>query len=260
MSDDINLSQISQTIDTTNPILLSSKGNHKIYWLGIDDETAFRCNVYMIKDNDEYIIVDPGSRKFHNQVKQRVEQIVPANKISALIVCHQDPDVAASIVDWLDINSEITIISSTRTNVLLPHYGKSNYNFFDISQNNRWQFKSGNILEFIEAPFLHFSGAFTTLDTTSSYLFSGDIWAALDDEWSLVVKDFEYHTTLMDLFHIDYMASNKAAIGYVQRLEGKEILAILPQHGSIIDTNNIENAIDYLVDLQCGLDVIYPTL
>ena len=124
MSDDINLSQISQTIDTTNPILLSSKGNHKIYWLGIDDETAFRCNVYMIKDNDEYIIVDPGSRKFHNQVKQRVEQIVPANKISALIVCHQDPDVAASIVDWLDINDKITIISSTRTNVLLPHLEK----------------------------------------------------------------------------------------------------------------------------------------
>ena len=64
----------------------------------------------------------------------------------------------------------------------------------------------------------------------------------------------------MDLFHIDYMASNKAAVGYVKRLEGKKILAILPQHGSIIDKENIQNAIDYLIDLRCGLDIIYATM
>ena len=143
---------------------------------------------------------------------------------------------------------------------MLPHYGISDYKFFDIATNLEWKFNSGNKLEFIEAPFLHFPGAFTTLDLTSSYLFSGDIWAALDVEWSLLVEDFDYHITLMDLFHIDYMASNIAARGYAQRLDNKEILAILPQHGSIIDKDNIQNAIDYLIDLQCGLDLAYPTL
>ena len=39
----------------------------------------------------------------------------------------------------------------------------------------------------------------------------------------------------------------------------KTIKAILPQHGSIIDEDNIENAINYLIDLQCGLDLAYPT-
>jgi len=163
-------------------------------------------------------------------------------------------------VDWIEINQDIMIISSPRTNILLPHYGISNYNFFDISESLYWRFQSGRKLEFIEAPFLHFAGAFTTLDLTSSFLFSGDIWAALDTEWSLIVKDFQYHTTLMDLFHIDYMASNKAALGYAQRLENKTISAILPQHGSIIDEDNVQNAIEYLIDLQCGLDLIYPSL
>ena len=256
----INLETIEQNIDTTEPILLSHIDTHKIYWLGIDEDTAFRCNVYMIEDNDEYIIIDPGSREYHQQVKQRVEKIVPAQKISALILCHQDPDVAASVIDWLDINPDLTIITSARVNVLLPHYGKSEYNFYDIATNNIWEFKSGHKLEFIEAPFLHFSGAFTVYDITSSFLFSGDIWAALDTQWSLIVKDFDYHITLMDLFHIDYMASNKATRGFAQKLEGRKIEAILPQHGSIIDKNNIQNAIDYLIDLQCGLDLIYPEL
>jgi len=75
-----------------------------------------------------------------------------------------------------------------------------------------------------------------------------------------LVKDFDYHVILMDLFHIDYMASNLAARGYAQKLDDKKILAILPQHGSIIDKDNVQNAIDYLVDLQCGLDLAYPTL
>jgi len=163
------------------------------------------------------------------------------------------------MIDWLDINKDIIIITSPRTNVLLPHYGNMDYTFFDISVGLEWRFESGNKLEFIEAPFMHFAGAFTTLDLTSSYLFSGDIWAALDAQWSLFVEDFEYHKTLMDLFHIDYMASNIATKGYAYKLDNKEIKAILPQHGSIIDSNNVPKAIDYLIDLQCGLDLIYPT-
>ncbi len=251
---------IKQKIDTSEPILLSEIGEHRVYWIGIDENTAFRCNVYLIKDSEEYIIVDPGSRKYYKQVRKMIEQIVPVEKITGIILCHQDPDVCSSVVDWLAINKDIKIITSPRTSILLPHYGVSEYKFFDITIDKYFEFQSGNKLEFIEAPFLHFAGAFTTLDLVTAFLFSGDIWAALDTEWSLIVKDFEYHTTLMDLFHIDYMASNKAALGYAQKLEDKKILAILPQHGSIINEENVENAIEYLVDLQCGLDLVYPSL
>lgn len=233
---------------------------HEIYWLGIDDETAFRCNVYLIRDNDEFIVIDPGSRSFYEQVKQRVAQITDPSNVTALILCHQDPDVAASMIDWIDANPEITIISSTRTNVLLPHYGRDNYNFYDIAEHGKYTFKSGRTLQFIEAPFLHFPGAFTTYDTTSAMLFSGDIWAALDIEWNLLVEDFDEHQMNMDLFHIDYMASNIAARGYVRRLDGINIEAILPQHGSIIPQQFVGDALEYLNTLQCGLDIVYSDL
>lgn len=233
---------------------------HEIYWLGINEETAFRCNVYLIRDNDEFIVVDPGSRSFYEQVKQRVAQITDPSNVNALILCHQDPDVAASMIDWIDENPDIMIISSTRTNVLLPHYGRDNYNFYDISEEGSYTFKSGRTLQFIEAPFLHFPGAFTTYDTTSSMLFSGDIWAALNIDWNLLVEDFDEHQMNMDLFHIDYMASNIAARGYVRRLDGINIEAILPQHGSIIPQQFIGDALEYLNTLQCGLDIVYSDL
>ena len=251
----------NQGIDPKKPILLFEEGDHKIYWLGIDDETAFRCNVYMICDGDEYIIVDPGNRAYFNKVKDNVAQITDPHNIKGLILCHQDPDVGASMVDWLEFKPEITIITSARTNVLLPHYGISQYDFYDISKTSTYTFKSGRTLDFIEAPFLHFAGAFTTFDTTENILFSGDIWAALDIDWKLVVdEDFDMHETYMDLFHIDYMASNIATRGFVRKLDNKTILAILPQHGSIINTDNVENAISYLENLQCGTDIIYSDL
>lgn len=239
---------------------LYKKDEHEIYWLGINDETAFRCNVYLIRDNDEYIIVDPGSRSFFSQVRERVAQITDPKNVQALIVCHQDPDVAASMIDWLDNNHDITIISSARTNVLLPHYGHSDYDFYDIVEQPEYMFKSGRLMRFIEAPFLHFPGAFTTYDVSSSFLFSGDIWAALDTEWKLIVGDMEEHTMNMDLFHIDYMASNVAARGYIRRLDGVDIQAILPQHGSIVPKKFVQDALTYMHDIQCGLDLIYSDL
>lgn len=251
---------VNMTVDSSETVLLYESDEHKIYWMGIEEETAFRCNVYLIQDGDEYILVDPGSRIYHEELKKRVSGIVAPEKISGMILCHQDPDVAASMVDWLKINSDITIYTSARTNVLLPYYGIADYNFYNISQKGEYKFKSGRVLKFIESPFLHFPGAFTTLDMTANMLFSGDVWAALDINWNLVVSDFEAHTSNMDLFHVDYMASNKASKGYAKKIENEKIDAILPQHGSIINTDDVPKAIEYLKNLQCGLDIIYSDL
>lgn len=260
MSESLITNNVNTTVDTKCPVLLYQSQNHKIYWMGIEEETAFRCNIYLIEDEDEFIIVDPGSRLYHKELKKRIATIVDPEKITGLILCHQDPDVASSMIDWIKINSDITIITSPRTNVLLPYYGCSDYNFYDITKDYKYIFKSKREFKFIEAPFLHFSGAFTTLDMTSNMLFSGDIWAALDIEWNLVVTNFEVHEQNMNLFHIDYMASNIAARGFVTNIEKEQINAILPQHGSIINTDNVKNALEYLRNLQCGLDIIYPDL
>ena len=164
------------------------------------------------------------------------------------------------MVDWLSLDASIKIITSIRTNILLLHYGKSNYSFVNINENQFYTFESGRQLKFIESPFLHFPGAFTTYDETSRFLLSGDIWASIDMEWRLVVDDFVQHEMKLSLFHLDYMASNIAARGFVGRLRNMDINAILPQHGSIIPKKHVQKALDYLNNLKCGLDLIYADL
>lgn len=239
------------------PTCLFQDGHHAIYWLGIEQDTAFRCNVYLIEDGGEGYLVDPGGRPGFSQIKRRVEQIMPTGRIKGMVLCHQDPDVAASMVDWLDLHPDIKVYSSTRTHALLPHYGKPKYPAVDIVEKPVLEFSSGARLRFIEAPFLHFPGAFASYDTASGFLFSGDIWAAVGMDWTLVSDDFNTLSFKMEMFHTDYMAGNKASRGFTRKLREVDIMAILPQHGSIIPRAHVAEAIDYLNDLPCGLDLLY---
>lgn len=255
---DTHLARLRHTsIESDRPILIHESPGHRIYWMGIEEETAFRCNVYLIEDGDDVFLVDPGSRLYHEKLKARVAMLVDPSKVNGLIICHQDPDVAASMVDWIDINSDIRVFTSMRTNVLLRYYGRETYDFYDIGAMDTYTFGSGRTLRFIEAPFLHSPGAFATFDLTSGMLFSGDIWAALDIDWELIVDDFETHRHNMDLFHLDYMASNIATRGFVRKIEHERIEAILPQHGSIIPKEHVPDALHYLRELHCGLDILY---
>lgn len=246
--------------DVGHPVPLFEAGAHGVYWVGISDMTAFRCNVYFVRDGDQGIVVDPGSRDHFEAVKACIGELMDPAAVSGMILCHQDPDVAASMVDWLETNPDMTVFTSPRANVLLPHYGVSGYKFHDTSEEPLVPLPSGHHLEFIDAPFLHFPGAITTYDGASRYLLSGDIFAALDMDWTLMVDDFSEHVAKMDLFHMDYMASNLAARGFVRRLDGFELDAILPQHGSVLGKEHVAPALDYLENLQCGLDIIYADM
>jgi flavorubredoxin len=254
----IQLSALSQDIpdnlDSPTPLFDNQQG-HAVYWLGIPEITAFRGNTFLIVDGDEAILVDPGHRGYFDLVKERVSQILPPEQITGMILCHQDPDVAGSMAQWLELNPHMDIVTSLRTHILLPYYGQEHYRFFNTEEPYR--FVSRQKLHFIPAPFLHSPGAFATYDGVSQFLFSGDIWAALDMDWTLIIDDFDAHLDNLNTFNQDYMASHAAAFGFAQSLDGLTISAILPQHGAIIPEPHVAAAIDYLKNLRCGLDLLY---
>jgi len=85
-------------------------------------------------------------------------------------------------------------------------------------------------------------------------------WDSSAGLWRLTVEDFDAHRQKLDYFHLDYMACNAASAGFARKLDGKAVRAILPQHGSIIPERLVPEALDYLTELQCGLDLLYPDL
>lgn len=249
-------------IDFSRPVELFNDGAHAVYWVGSQEDSPFRCNAYLMVDGDWRILFDPGSAYHHfGQVRARVEQIIPADTVSHIVVHHQDPDLCDSLPNWLEINPELVIVTTPRTRVLLPYYGFSpNVSWVDVSPNDSTYFElPGGSLAFLTSPFLHFPEAMVTFDERTGFLLSSDIGAAIEQKWRLVVSEWEPHWRAMVPFHVFYMASNRALRGFVEKVEPFPIKAILPQHGSVIPGPFVGNALESLKELPCGIDLLYPS-
>jgi len=240
------------------PVLLFRDKSHSVHWLGVNDASAFRCNTYLVGHEECFLLIDPGAAHTFTTIQDRVAELTDPAQLRALILSHQDPDVAASLPHWLALNPDLQIISSPRTHVLLTSYHNQGYIAYDIEDQPVYELPGHGRLRFVPCPFLHAPGAFTTHDSVSGFLFSGDVWGALELTDDLVVRDFSAHQARMDLFNKDYMACNRAALGFTDRLTDLAITAILPQHGSIIPDEFVEQALAYLASLACGLDLLYP--
>jgi flavorubredoxin len=228
-----------------------------IYWVGFDDPKAnLHCNPYLLMDDDDVILIDPGSIPHFPIVMRKVIDLVNPNSITGVIASHQDPDVCSNLPVLEDViaRPDLIIIGHSNTNRLVKHFGVSS-DFYDVDKNDfKLTLKSGRVLEFIFTPYLHSPGAIATYDTKSRTLFSSDIFGALDEDWTLFSGD--NFPQCMDSWHQIYMPNNQNLRACMERLEKLDIQRILPQHGSVIENEQVQVAINHLKELPCGLDLM----
>ena len=248
-------------LDTEGPVRLFDRDGHSVWWVGSQEDTPFRCNAYLIVNGDMAILLDPGSASHHfEQVSHRVSCILPPEEVTHIVAHHQDADVISSLPKWIELNPELVVVTTPRTRVLLPYFGlPDKVNWLDVSPNDNTvlELPNGQVLAFFTAPFLHFPEACVTFDETTGFLYTGDVGAAIEKDWQLVVTDWDAHWQTMVPFHVFYMANNRALKGFVDKMRPFPIKAILPQHGSVIPEGMVSQALDALAGLPCGIDLLY---
>ena len=222
-----------------------------IYWVGYyNTKMDIQANPYLIIDNDEAILIDPGSVLDFEIVKRKVESLIDLKKIKYIILNHQDPDIASSTTLFeKKLNKDLLIICHWRTYVLVRFYGIIS-KFYNVNENNyEITLKSGRKIEFIESPYLHFPGAIMTYDAKSEILFSSDIFGSFSEKWELYANKNYYETMLS--FHEHYMPGNEYLRPIMDKLDFYKIKIIAPQHGSVIN-KEVRKYIRGLRDLECG--------
>ncbi|MDD2619841.1 MAG: response regulator [Syntrophomonadaceae bacterium] len=221
-----------------------------IFWVGGGEQHGgLRCNPYLLVDNDEAVLIDPGSVLDFEDVLANVCSIIPLEKIKYVILHHQDPDFCAGVPLFEQKGARFIIAAHWRTQTLVRYYGiKSDY--YIVNENEfKLVLKSGRVLSFVQTPYLHFPGSIATYDSHSKILFSSDLFGAFSGEWSLYASDD--YMEKMKAFHEHYMPSNDILRPVMEVLLGMDIAMIAPQHGSIIN-NRISEYIKALRDLECG--------
>ncbi|WP_456436357.1 oxygen-binding di-iron domain-containing protein [Thermovibrio ammonificans] len=242
-------------VDLNKPLEIAED----IFWVGyVVPNDPFQCHVYLIRNGDESILIDPGSMITFPVVLEKIFQVTPLRNIKYIIFHHQDPDIVgcyATLEQLFPRDRLRFVVTHWRTKTLLKHYmWKSPFYLVD---KHDWKLKAGDReLEFVFTPYAHFPGAFCTFDKKTKTLFSSDLFGAISDKFFLFATDDEEYYQGVELFHKHYMPS-RAILNYaLDKVESKNPELIAPQHGSIIKKEMIKPIISRLRTLECGLYVL----
>jgi len=229
-----------------------------VYWVGRHVEDAgLQCNTYLLLDEQECVLIDPGSIPDFPVVMRKIVDLINPSDISTIIAHHQDPDVCGSLPVVEDIidRDDLLIAAHSYSERLINYIGPKSA-FYQVDQNDyRLTLKSGRILEFMFTPFLHSPGAIITYDSSTKSLFSSDIFGGLSKTPDLFAGD--NFLELMQPWHQAYMPSNAILKTRLEVVEKRwQIDRILPQHGTIIEGDDVGRAFTFLKSLPCGVDLM----
>ncbi len=240
-------------LDYRNPIAVT----RDIHWVGFAEEgSSLHCNPYLMLDKDDVVLFDPGSIPHFHIVMRKIIDTVNPEEISVIVASHQDPDVCGNLAVVEDVigGEQVRIAAHINTLRLIQHLGLRS-KLYPVEQHDfRLELKSGRVLEFIFTPYLHSPGAIATYDAKTRTLFTSDIFGAISEKWSLFAEDGWLEA--MEPFHQAYMPSNAVLSVCLERFEKMEIERICPQHGSILEGDQIATAITHLKSLPCGIDLL----
>ena len=221
-----------------------------IYWVGFPDWSAgFSNNPYLVVTDEGAILIDPGSILHYHVVAKKVLQVVRPEDIKVIIVQHQDPDLCASIPKFeVLIDRPIEVVVPAHAALFMPYYGITSK--LVIPADGQTLQLLGKGFQFHYTPYVHFVGSMMTLCMTTKTLFASDVFAAFDKDWTLMAdEDYVEATRRFVELYVGSQTAWEAALATVRALDPQRIC---PQHGSIIEGENITPYLDAVSKFKVG--------
>jgi flavorubredoxin len=223
------------------------------------EEDGVRSNQYLVQHGEEGVLLDPGGFGVMPRVLTELLRHLSPDKIKAIVLSHQDPDIVGGISTWLELTQAPVYISHIWTR-FVPHYGIEDMHRFEPVPDTgmRLCISPGFELELVPAHFLHSEGQINVYDPVSKILFTGDIGAAMmpGDVDIPYVDDFDAHLPNIVGFHRRYMCGNRAARAWVERVSKLDIAMLAPQHGPVYRGAAVPAFLNWFRELQCGMDLL----
>ena len=224
-----------------------------------EDGNAVQANQFLIVDHEHGAIIDPGGNLAFNELLLTTSRFFTPQHLSYLIASHADPDIIASLDRWLTSTPAQLVISRVWER-FVPHFtkvGKTQGRVIGVPDAGGILPLGKSELHVLPAHFMHSEGNFHFYDPISKILFTGDLGVSLmsGQQAQKPVTDLKAHIPLMEGFHRRYMVSNKILRLWVAMARKLDISMIVPQHGAPLAGPAIPAFLDWIENLQCGVDL-----
>ncbi|NOT88248.1 MAG: FprA family A-type flavoprotein [Lysobacter sp.] len=234
----------------------------------VPGEDGVQANQFLIIDNDEAALIDPGGDLLYTPLWLAISSHVRIPQVKWILASHQDPDIIGAADRWL-ANTPARIACSRLWGRFVPHCvshyqaGKLGDDRYLLLPDEGGVITLGrSALHALPAHFLHSVGNFSFYDPVSRILFSGDVGSSMVAPGVAYAAptDFAQHVRTMEGFHKRYMGSRRVARLWVDMVRELDPAMIVPQHGLPMDVRTIPAFLDWLADLPCGIDLLDASL
>lgn len=227
---------------------------------GAEEEDGIRSNQYLIVHEGEGVLLDPGGYGVMPRVLSVMLRYIELEKVRAIILSHQDPDIVGGLATWLEIVQCPVYISHLWLR-FLPHYGIRRISQFIGMPDEGMEcaISAQFRLQLVPAHFLHSEGQINVYDPISKILFTGDIGSAVlpPERECDFVDDLAGHLPYIEGFHRRYMCSNRAARIWAANVRKLSVDMLAPQHGPVYRGRAVGEFLSWMEQLHCGSDLMH---
>ena len=190
-------------------------------------------NSFLIID-EKILIVDGVGKKYENEWMENVQNSLEGREPDFILIQHMEPDSIESINTLVKKYSKIKIVSSKKSFNMIKKYLKNDFskNKLEVKEGDKLELGK-HILNFIEAPMVHWPEVIITYDSLTKTLFTSDSFSRFgtdekDEPWEDEARRF-YFGVLGK--YGSFVQS------FIQKISKFEIKNILPSHGQILNQN-----------------------
>lgn len=203
---------------------------------GLQNGTTY--NSYLVR-GDKVALIDTSHEKFRELYLSLLQGEIDPTEIDYLIISHTEPDHSGLVRDVLALTPNITVVGAKIAISFLENLVHQSFNSQIAKNGDQIDLGQGHVLEFLNAPNLHWPDTIFTYDHKTQILYTCDAFGShfcTDDTFD---KDLEALSPDYRFYYECLMGPNsRSVLGAMKRMDKLEgINTIATGHGPLLRHN-----------------------
>lgn len=206
---------------------------------GLQNGTTY--NSFLIR-GEKTALVDTSHEKFRQLYLDTLQGLINPAEIDYLIISHTEPDHSGLVKDVLHLAPQVTVVGSKVAIQFLEDFVHQPFDRLIVKNGDKLDLGKGHVLEFVNAPNLHWPDTIFSYDAGTKVMFTCDAFglhycsdSTFDEDLKAIEPDYRFYYDCL-------MAPNaRSVISALKRMDQLgEVTMIANGHGPLLRHNVTE--------------------
>ncbi|MEA5470867.1 diflavin flavoprotein [Spirulina sp. 06S082] len=164
---------------------------------GLQNGTTY--NSHLIR-GEKIALVDTSHAKFRQLYLDTLTGLIDPKQIDYLIISHTEPDHSGLVADFLKLNPQVVVVGAKIAIKFLEGFVHKEFERQVIKNGDKIDLGKGHVLEFVNAPNLHWPDTILTYDWGTQTLYTCDVFglhycsdALFDVNLKAIAPDYHFY-------------------------------------------------------------------